>query len=274
MNFQNYEIVLNNNNPQFDVKTAISLAVLCELAYSDNETIVNTCQNWGYANSSMISVTKGSDIDTQAFVMANEQNLVIAFRGTSDIADWKTNIRAERQPGPLFDTLAHVGFQEALYPAVLPLINAVNQHRTQQQNIWITGHSLGGALCSLFAGMLIENSIPVTAIYTFASPRPADKAFANQLNAALNTCHFRVANQEDLIPHLPPEPLFAHSGQRVILKPEQQVCHEHDSWLLSQVDAIKHFADDISSADSLVDFHVLNGGPQSYIPRLKNLLNN
>jgi len=68
----------------------------------------------------------------------------------------------------------------------------------------VTGHSLGGALTTLF---VMENSTKqkfgVTTLCTFASPRVGDKEFA-RLFGLLPIDSWRIVNTLDLVPKLPP----------------------------------------------------------------------
>ncbi|WP_111977998.1 lipase family protein [Algibacillus agarilyticus] len=270
LNYAQFDITLNPSS-EYDPQTALSLAVLCALAYTPKTEIIQTSHQWGFKDTQTVFVSKGNDVDTQSYVVANEDDIIIVFRGTSDATDWLTNIDAIREAGPLTNTKAHEGFQQAIYPAAIGLANAINKLRHNKQRIWITGHSLGGALCSLFAGMLIENNIPVHGCYTFASPRPANDEFAKQLNAAITGPHYRVANQNDLIPHSPPEPLFSHSGKPIILSCATDITEDavKESWLEEQYKAIRAFAHQAEHLSELANFHTLTGGPQSYIPKLR-----
>ena len=203
----------------YDPETSLSLAAACDLAYKSENMIKSTAKRWGFPEPTFMDVQKSFDIDTQAFVMSNNKDIVVAFRGSASIEDWLSNFQAVSDPGPMNDTKAHEGFQDALYPAVIRLTQSINSRLTNKQRIWLTGHSLGGALASLFAGMLIESNIPVYGLYTFASPRPADAKFAELLNAALKDGpHYRIINEGDIVPHVPPEPFYSHSGSRIILK--------------------------------------------------------
>ncbi|MEE4660781.1 MAG: lipase family protein, partial [Halieaceae bacterium] len=202
----------------YDPATALSLAIACDLAYADADTIASVSAGWGYSEFCFINVLKGRDIDTQGFVMSNATDVVCVLRGSDNTADWFANFQAVYDPGPLVKTRAHEGFQDALYPAVIALTNAIDTMHGASKRIWVTGHSLGGALCALYAGMLIENGYKVFGIYTFASPRPGDDEYAQALNKVMGKGPFyRIVNDGDVVPHLPPEPFYSHPGRRVML---------------------------------------------------------
>lgn len=251
----------------YHVETALSLAIACDLAYRNKEVIESTTPQWGFPNVAFIEVNKGHDINTQCIVMGNDDHLIVVFRGSSDLKDWFANFQAVRDPGPLEQSKAHEGFQDALYPAVIKLTETIDKFKTGNQRLWVTGHSLGGALGSLYAGMLIENDYPVYGIYTFASPRPGDGAFASALNNRVIGPHYRVINSGDIVPHLPPEPFFSHPGDRIILKDD---LHEisSDSWFDQRIEALKIFIEKTGDMLDVADNHKLSADDESYIPRL------
>lgn len=67
----------------------------------------------------------------------------------------------------------------------------------------VTAHSLGAALATLY---VLDNAssdqIPTPTVYTFASPRVGDLAFANAFNA-LGLTSWRIDNLPDIVPYLP-----------------------------------------------------------------------
>ena len=140
---------------------------------------------------------------------------MVAFRGTESFPDWLTNLQAVKDPGPWGKV--HEGFQDSFLVSALVIGKMIGEMRGNRE-IWITGHSLGGALAVLLAATLAENSIDVTGLYTFAAPRVGDRAFARELKRSLKgKAHWRVVNEGDLVPHLPSELRFSHSGDRRLL---------------------------------------------------------
>jgi len=252
---------------KYSEDNALSLAIACDLAYKKRNLISTTVQGWGYSLVEFLEVKKGADIDTQVFIMSDEKNIVIAFRGSDALKDWFANFQAVRDPGPMKDTKAHEGFQDALYPAVIKLTEIIDRFGANVKKIWLTGHSLGGALCSLYAGMLIENGYKIYGIYTFASPRPGDESFAAALNKGIQGPHYRIVNTGDIVPHVPPEPFFSHPGKRIILKTNKKETSKK-SWFSHRVLVLKIFVKNTGNLFDVADNHRLSAGSESYIPRL------
>ncbi|EED31367.1 lipase family protein [gamma proteobacterium NOR5-3] len=255
-------------NDAYDPQNALSLALACQLSYASERSIKNCVEKtWGYEFLALVSRKKKPDIDTQCFLMADDNNIVVVFRGSDSGSDWFANFQASQDPGPFNGTGAHEGFQDSLYPAVIKLTELLRADASRSRKVWITGHSLGGALGSLYAGMLLENFIDVYGVYTFASPRPGNAKFASQLNDRIKGPHYRIVNSGDLVPHVPPEPFFSHPGNRVILK------HNHkkrtkDSWLDERIAALKNFVDMTGKRFDVADNHRLIKADNSYVPRL------
>ncbi|MBL4679813.1 MAG: lipase family protein [Pseudomonadales bacterium] len=199
--------------------------------------------------------------------MSDKKNIIVVFRGSDDLKDWFANFQAVKDPGPLKDTKAHEGFQDALYPAVIKLTEIIDRFGANSKKIWVTGHSLGGALCSLYAGMLIENSYSIYGVYTFASPRPGDESFATALNTRVSGPHYRVVNTGDIVPHVPPEPFFSHAGKRIILKNNKKETSKK-SWFSQRIMALKIFVKNTGNLFDAADNHRLSADAESYIPRL------
>lgn len=250
----------------YSEQNSLSLALACELAYHPKNIVTSICEDWGYSCLSVISKRKGRDIDTQCFIMEDDKNIVVCFRGSDSKFDWLANVQTTQDPGPLNNTKAHEGFQDALYPVVIALTKHLS-NLEKTKHVWVTGHSLGGALCSLYAGMLIENGIEVYGIYTFASPRPGSAKFQEQLNAAIKGPHYRVVNDGDIVPHVPPEPFFSHPGKRVILKNHRKE-RSKGSWFKQRVNALKSFIRLTGLKLDIADNHRLAADNESYIPKL------
>lgn len=80
----------------------------------------------------------------------------------------------------------------------------------REAQVYVTGHSLGGALSTLatahIAALDLFDKPPI--LYTYASPRAGDEAFAHFFDDQKIPC-FRVANSTDVVPHVPPAVLKA-----------------------------------------------------------------
>lgn len=220
----NIRIPYSRFAPEYDTtgynrQDALSFAIASYAVYRKATPARRQFESWGFDTVEFFSVTRGRDIDTQGIVARSDDIILAAFRGSESKADWNANFQAVKDPGPL-DGGVHEGFQDAFHAATFDIGSAIGRLRDNDQQVWITGHSLGGALAVLLAATLRAagppSRVPVTGLYTFGSPRVGDKRFAKQFDLALDGPNFRVVNLADLVPHLPPEMLFSHGGNRIL----------------------------------------------------------
>jgi pimeloyl-ACP methyl ester carboxylesterase len=164
--------------------------------------------------------------------------LVLAFRGTSELRDWLTNLECVRmragEENESHVGLVHAGFMRA-YDSVrrrvlTALVDARRVAPGQSWRVVVTGHSLGGALATLCAAELAElhagsgssgkgggsGADVRVSLCTFGSPRVGDAAFAARCDAFLGAASVRVVNDEDIVPLVPPLG-FRHVGSAVRL---------------------------------------------------------
>lgn len=124
-----------------------------------------------------------------------EGMLVLAFRGTQpSIKDVLTDLRANLESAP-GGGRAHKGFMAAFGNVRESIGEALKEHGGLP--VYITGHSLGGALALIATRELGADSLG--ACYTFGGPRIADDRFFE----GIKTPVYRVVNAADGVPRVP-----------------------------------------------------------------------
>src|SRR5262249_26267338 len=159
---------------------AQALAIASELAY-----LPQAEGGPAYKEQLGLDATLYSVGNTQAFVGINDKHLVVAFRGTESpttidgLKDWLlTNasnllILPEGQLGTGLAAAGvgarfHQGFVNAIADIWDPVFKTVKAERDKSDRpLWLTGHSLGGALALLAAWLFNRKFVPVHQIYTF-----------------------------------------------------------------------------------------------------------
>jgi hypothetical protein len=153
-----------------------------------------------------------ADGDTEAAYVATNRVAILAFRGTESVTDLWTDLAFSQVRGIHHGVLAAwegVWTGTKLRGDNKEGIRALLLEEHQKHPdlpLYITGHSLGGALATVAVQGALSDGIPVTALYTFGSPRVGNEAFANEVATLARdrgTYIYRVVNQGDGVTELP-----------------------------------------------------------------------
>lgn len=150
--------------------------------------------------SECMPIVSGSMI---GYVVSAEDATVIIFRGTdfNELSDWIANL--SRHSTGTDNGSIHSGFYNS-YLVMKPQIQEILP-RKPPKSLWITGHSLAGAMALACAYDLIdEEHLTVTGLITFGQPMVASKELAGYLDAKLLGRYARFVNGDDMVPRIPP----------------------------------------------------------------------
>jgi hypothetical protein len=199
-----------------DARNAQFLAVASDLAYFPQDLGGPAFKEQLGLEAVLFSVG-----NTQAYEAHNDDHIVVAFRGTESpttidgLKDWLvTNaanflILPEGRMGTDFAAAGvgarfHQGFINAIADIWDPVFAKVQAERTKNDRpLWLTGHSLGGALALLAAWLFQRKFVPVHQIYTFGGPMVGNDQAAKAINFAYPNKIFRYVDLIDPIPRLP-----------------------------------------------------------------------
>jgi hypothetical protein len=147
-----------------------------------------------------------SDITGFVAVDTTNELIVLSLRGSRSIRNWITNIQFPVLPTSICATCsASLGFWTSWLEAQTPVLAAISQAQAQYPSFRVvaTGHSLGGALASLAAGVLRSKNITVD-LYTYGQPKVGLIGLANYLSQPGKGETYRVSHKNDPVPKLPP----------------------------------------------------------------------
>ena len=132
---------------------------------------------------------------------------VLVFRGTTGLRNWflDLDVRPQRLAPR---TVVHRGFVEALHQVWQDL---APQLATLREPLFMTGHSMGGALAQLAAWYHRPR-----AVYAIGAPRVGDAGFADGMGAVPV---YRLVNGRDVVADLPP------STRRLSFRPAGRMVH-------------------------------------------------
>jgi len=166
--------------------------------------------------------------NTQAWLGTDEANIVVAFRGTESpttIDGLKDILLTDAMnllvvpEGRLGHDLAaagvrarfHKGFADAI-AEIWPELSAAVEAEVKERDrpVWITGHSLGGALALYAAWLLKRKFVPVHEVCTFGAPMIGNREASEAFNREFAGKIFRYINGRDPVPKLPTMSLVAN----------------------------------------------------------------
>lgn len=182
-------------------------------AYDDRQKLSDYAKSIGFDDVNEIvrdwgTVLRGTNVAYVA-VAKTPKVMVIVFRGTDDLADFFADMDC-LIPERTADGGVHRGFNRG-YAAMRDEIRSlVTKHRPE--HLWITGHSLGGALAAVCAAdvLSIDAKYP-QGVITFGQPMIALNAVANSHHRKLDGRYVHFANDGDLVTRVPPLP-YRHFG--------------------------------------------------------------
>lgn len=163
--------------------------------------------------------------DLQAVVSTSEakKRIYIIFRGSESRSDWYYDLSIMKRE--LFDGVyVHSGFYNQLTSnnSNEILTNTVKDILKEHPDysVYVCGHSLGGALSTLYGFLLaheIENDISVI---SFASPRVGNGVWRKKFDEKSNLHHYRITNNNDIVT-ASPMINFQHVGETIRLQDDK-----------------------------------------------------
>ncbi len=195
-------------------------------AYADRETLKKKLHYYGFpdstvarfevVNDALFVVAKGDVVRSKCGKVA-----IVAFRGTEpvNLISWLTDadvITRPLTPDWIGEGRVHRGFfvnVEAVWDDVLREL----RQGSAPEVIYVTGHSLGGAMAVLAATQLRsmdEFKTKMRGVYTYGQPAVGDQTFADWGTKTIGSMLYRHVYHHDLVPQLPPTTTgyFVHFG--------------------------------------------------------------
>ena len=181
-----------------------------------------------------------SESNTQVYVGHNDEHIVVAFRGSESptsidgLKDWLVTNAFNYLVAPVGDSgtdfsdcgvgaRLHKGFADALQTVWPKLHEKASAIYEGERYVWVTGHSLGGALALLGGYRLDRNFVGVHQVYTFGAPMVGNKMLAESIQSAMDNKIYRYVDDRDFVPKLPTMSLisneYQHCLKEVVLSP-------------------------------------------------------
>ncbi len=230
-------IIPFNFQPQttgYSPHNAYWLAKAADLAYnkisqdnfvSDKNEIFRQLQSWSNEFQDVAVFNKKS---SQGFVAKHRDFIIVAFRGSDQWQDWLDNLNLPAIPHNL--GRVHRGFQMALDDIWQDMLATIVSFKDNHQTLWLTGHSLGGALATLAGAERIAQDQPFNGVYTFGQPRCVDRQMARNMNIEAKARIFRFHNNNDIVPRVPQRIMgYSHLGTFIYIDVDKKL-HTDIHW--------------------------------------------
>ena len=241
--FENVDLNNNNNNTSntfckkslIDYETTVDMLGLASLVYSFNIDIkLNTSSNNSYdLNNLSVDklkvgkqkekilksiLTKSPNCELYKFydlasgsqvgvtISHKQKRICFVFRGSNQLIDWVHDFLICKREVECGGSV-HLGFYKSLFACDL-YNNLKNDYlkladEYPEYNIYVTGHSLGAGLATLFSYFIADLLDKNITLITFASPRVGNKEWANNFEAKKNLRHYRFVNKKDIVTAIP-----------------------------------------------------------------------
>lgn len=198
--------------------------LLTIVSYDDPQSILHwtcySCRNTLLKDFNLTYVIHDPVTDTLAFTGTMNGQFYSVFRGSDNIMNFIEDLEVWKPNQPL-DGIPNVytaeGFyncfhnlQNNMYTAILATL-----HSYPSYPINFIGHSLGGAVASIFALDFAYNMKLKVQSYTFGCPRVGNQAFVETYESLVSD-YWRMVNTFDPVPHVPPNLFnFLHFSHEV-----------------------------------------------------------
>lgn len=182
------------------------------------------------SNSTLMQIKAFLDItqDIQGFVGFSEAHhaVIVALRGTTDVKSWLASNDFKQVSYPKCGGCqVHEGFYNGyaeVSATVKDQVQLIFDKYRSATLIYVTGHSLGGAIATVAALDLKATFGKVSEFYSYGEPRVGNVAFATYFDSQIPV--HRVIHYADIVPHVPPYGLnYTHGGAQYWYDEEMQI---------------------------------------------------
>jgi hypothetical protein len=226
----------------YDAEVAYLMSIVSAWAYADETALAAKLPHYGVQGAHVRRISVQNDallVVATAYLVQSPSGrvAVLAFRGTDPASFVTMFADGEVMQRPFCGHGVHAGFYanvEAVWDDVSEALHAAMQGAAlndqgarielpnKLETLYVTGHSLGGAMAVLAAARLFgrgyeawEPARLVQGVYTFGQPMVGDKGFADLCGRSFGSRLYRHVYRTDVVPHLPPKSSipYAHTGK-------------------------------------------------------------
>jgi len=214
-------MALDPMTTKHSITNALALAQCSQLAYSDAADIRNGLPAAVGSPVLDFKILNIAHPQTHGFLALFDKAIVLCFQGTKTFENWLEDGEILLVPFRHIGFIHH-GFRNSFDSVYDEALSTLQQWGKLPggRTLWITGHSLGGALALVAAAYLRFPADPtkilprpIAGLYTFGQPRVGTHAFCQACDANFGITYFRYINNEDIVTRVPPREIgYWHGG--------------------------------------------------------------
>lgn len=191
----NLESFVSNENLSNTINNPVRLEAIQSLAEGSPHGKVHSFFN-----------IESTDLQVGITISEVNKRITVVFRGSESRSDWYYDLsllKVKLQD----DVYVHSGFynqlhKEGTYEKIKDeIVSLLEEH--PDYKVFITGHSLGGALSTLFGYELSKIITETITVISFASPRVGNSYFRKHFDEQDNLNHYRISNEKDVVTAVP-----------------------------------------------------------------------
>ncbi len=244
---------VNPYKTSLDAGNAYWMARLAKAAYTkkpdgspDTDAIKADLQK---EDPDFIDIKGANAKSSQGILVEHKKYFAIAFRGTDELSDWKDNLDLIPQEVLLKDSKEaslkgyfHKGFWDATNDIWQDLFLSYQQRQAEDRknrqtlkkpvrSLFLTGHSLGGAMATIAAAKLLQQDTPFISAYTFGQPRAMTHQTATIFDGKAKFRFFRFQNNNDIVTRAPARLMnYSHVGSYMYIDEDQKIHNDIGFW--------------------------------------------
>ncbi len=203
---ENLKIVTFQNSPEYRVENAYLAVHAAWLTYNKNrEFKVSQLKSWGFER---MQDLPADDSGARGYIADHGDYILVAFRGTESKKDFASNALFYQEEAPSYlgakGAWMHSGMK-GIYNHMRPTIRKIlADFDGMHKPIYLTGHSLGGALSLIAALDLVNSAAQVNSVYTFGQPKIGNRALVRKVKDVIGERFFRISTESDITSRVPP----------------------------------------------------------------------